>query len=235
MKLILGERYRDMLENGLRDLGQSVFWLPDNPDVDPRLAGHADLSLFRPDSRSIVTAEGMYNELVNILTDIGHNNNNVYALHKGIAQGKCYPADAGLCVCATGKYTIYNPKTIDPVAREYLSGTLIEVTQGYTKCSVSVVSDDAIITADDVIASRAAGAGMDVLKIAPGNILLKGFDHGFIGGATFLLKEDTLAFTGTLEKHPDKDQIMKFLQKHGVKPVFLTDEPIFDIGGAISV
>ena len=76
---------------------------------------------------------------------------------------------------------------------------------------------------------------MDVLRIRPGYIELIGYDYGFIGGAAFLINDHTLAFTGALDRHPDKDRILDFLAQHGVQPVFLTEVPIFDIGGAVAL
>ncbi|MGM9614461.1 MAG: DUF6873 family GME fold protein [Oscillospiraceae bacterium] len=227
--LIVGERYRDKLQNGLQTYKQSVFWLPDNPDMDPRLAGHADLSVLKVDEHTLAVAEGVHPYIVNVLTKRG------YTVIKSSRQGKKYPQDAGLCVCRTGQYVIYNPKTVDPVVLPLLGGKRIEVSQGYTKCSVCTVSDEAIITADRVIADKAKLAGLDVLQIEPGHIALDGFDYGFIGGAVCRLDQNTLAFTGTLESHPNGEQILRFLQKHAIQAVFLTGEPIFDIGGAISV
>ena len=54
--------------------------------------------------------------------------------------------------------------------------------QGYSRCSVCVVSDNAIITADEGICRSAEAHGVDVLKIRPGYIDPPGFDYGFIGG-----------------------------------------------------
>lgn len=224
----IGERYRTLLEKPLKNLGINVLWLPNNPDVDPRLAGHADLSLYTKND-TIIAAHGTYPYIVNSLTK---TNLSVLPARE---QRKLYPHDAGLCVCSTGKYDIYNPRTIDPCVLEVLDGIPIHVNQGYSKCSVCVVSPDGIITSDPAIASKAMAAGMDVLHITPGHILLDGFDYGFIGGASFSLDEETLAFTGTLASHPDESAILAFLKKNGVKPIFLTNIPIFDIGGAISL
>ena len=227
--LVIGRRYRSCLEEGLKRYTQEdVFWLPDNPAVDERLAGHADLSVFSGNG-AIVVAKGLYPHIVKELTNIG-----VPVIPSG-EQGLVYPKDAGLCVCRTGRYTIYNPKKSDPVLEPYLDLDRIAVNQGYTRCSVCAVSDEAIITADDGISSAASKKGLDVLKIAPGHISLDGYGYGFIGGATVKPSRNTIAFTGVLDEHPDKDRILQFLQKYYVEPVFLTKTLIFDIGGAIAL
>ncbi len=236
--LIIGERYKKKLAHGLRRTGQTVLWLPDNPDLDPRLAGHVDLSVFMPISGTLIAAEGICGVLVKELTNTPTNTRNrkspaEYTLIQADRLGETYPRDAGLCICWTGKFTICDPDTISEAARDHLCGAIIPVNQGYTKCSVCVVSENSIITSDDLIAARAADAGMDVLQIEPGHIELNGFEYGFIGGASFLIENKTIAFTGSLDQHPDKSAILSFLSKHNVEPVFLTDSMIFDIGGAI--
>lgn len=138
--LIIGARYRERLEQALARYGASVLWLPDNADIDPRLAGHADLSVFVPAEGRVIAAPGVYDDIVYFLTNRG------YALYRASPQGMAYPADAGLCVCRSGPLAICNPKTIDPVAAKLLTGEkTIHVTQGYTRCAVCVVSDEAII------------------------------------------------------------------------------------------
>ena len=208
--------------------GIEAIWLPDNPALDPRLAGHADLSVFISGKHAIV-ARGIYPHIVNFLTNRG------YSVSTAAEQGAEYPKDAGLCVCSTGKYTVYNPKTVDPAAAAILTGHPVTVAQGYAKCAACIVNDDSIITSDAGVSRAAKNAGMDILEITPGYVALDGFKEGFIGGASFKIDENTIAFTGTLDKHPDKERIIEFLSERGKRPVFLTDRPIFDIGGAIPV
>lgn len=227
--LAIGGKYRKQLEEGLsRCTHKKILWLPDNTDVDPKMAGHADLSIF-VGTEGIVVAKAIYPYVVNFLTCTGHQ------IIPSEDQGPVYPKDAGLCICRTGRYTIYNPKTADRQVVPYLDAERIAVNQGYTRCCVCVVSDEGIITSDHAIASIASKYGLDVLEITPGHILLEGYDYGFIGGASIVLNDRTLAFTGTLDKHPDKASILDFLSKHGKDVVFLSEKPIFDIGGAVAL
>ena len=228
MTLLIGKRYQDKLAQSLAAQWIDAFWIPDNPAVDTRLAGHADLSVF-VSGRKAVVAQGIYPYIVNYLTNVG------FQVTMAREQGKQYPMDAGLCLCDTGKYLIYNPKTADPAAVAISASRPVCVSQGYTKCAACIVNEQSIITSDASVSRAAKNAGMDVLEITPGNIALDGFDYGFIGGASFKINNNVIAFTGTLDAHPDKEQILCFVAKHGLEPVFLTQEPIFDIGGAISV
>ena len=131
---------------------------------------------------------------------------------------------------------IYNPKTADPAAVNAIRNRqIVTVAQGYTKCAASIVNEHSIITADAGVWRAAKQYNINVLDITPGYIELQGFECGFIGGASFKLNEHMIAFTGTLDKHPDKDRILAFLAKHSQEPVFLTRDPVFDIGGAIAL
>ncbi len=228
MTLLIGERYRPKLAQSLGALRIEVLWLPENAALDPRLSGHADLSVFVA-GNTIFAAEGVYPRIVNNLTNRG------YTVISVPGQGRLYPADVPLCICATGRYTIYNPRTACADAVAACGGVPVPVRQGYARCAACVVDDHSIITADASVSSASKKAGLDVLDIAPGHIALDGYDTGFIGGASFILNDDTIAFTGTLDGHPDKERMLAFLAQHGKKAVFLTAEPIFDIGGAISV
>ena len=42
-----------------------------------------------------------------------------------------------------------------------------------------------------------------------------------------------MAFTGTINNSNERKRIERFLDDRGVQAVYLTDEPIFDIGSAI--
>ena len=87
---------------------------------------------------------------------------------------------------------------------------IINTNQGYTKCSVCVVSDDAIITSDKSI-YKSAQKNFDVLLIKPGEIELPFADYGFIGGCSFKIDKNILAFTGNIKLHSDYERIKDFL------------------------
>lgn len=231
-KLLIGERYISLLAESLAALGFEAIAVPGNQNVDERLSSHCDLSLFYPGGDIIFCADYISgSSFSDKLSQIGLNIE--YIDEK---QGELYPKDALLNICTVGGRYIFNPKVSSAKAVTFLNGQgrePVPVRQGYARCSSCVVSDNAIITADSGIARACMNKGMDVLKINPGYIVLEGFEYGFIGGASFKISDDILCFTGQLESHPDKADILSFVDSHSVKPVFLTDYPIFDIGGVI--
>ena len=111
---------------------------------------------------------------------------------------------------------------------------IVNVNQGYTKCSVCKVSENAIITADQSIAKAAQAMGIDVLPICEGYISLPPFKHGFIGGASGLCNGlKTLYFCGNINLHKDADAIKAFCKNHNREIVSLSDEVLFDVGTLI--
>jgi hypothetical protein len=227
--LAVGERYIPRLGPALERLDIEVLGIPDNPHVDPRLAGHADLSFLHLGGGSFVTAGGGAapdREPEKLIRHLGGE-----IRHSEMAQGPAYPADAGLNVCILGGRVFYNPRSADS---SLIKGRQpIPVRQGYTRCAVCVVDGQSFITGDAGIAAAAGKWGLDVLLVRPGHILLDGFDTGFLGGTAWKLSEDRLAFTGSLKEHPDHAAIEHFLHVRGIEPIYLSDGPAFDIGSAV--
>lgn len=233
--IIIGEKYSDILKNPLEKLGFEVKLLPKNPDVAGNLSGHADLSLFYDGAGEIWAAEYLKgSELAEKLSSME------YRIHFCTKpQGSVYPADVQLNLRVAGNSFFYNPATAECAIAEHLMHDLgkkpIPVKQGYTACSTLYFAENAIITADRGILTAGLVNGYDVLYISEGYIQLPGYDHGFIGGCAFPAGDGRIAFTGSLTLHPDREKILAFLAKYAAEPVFLTDFPVFDIGGAIIV
>ena len=230
--ILLGERYRPHLDAPLRELGLNPLYLPDNPMLDPRLAGHADLSVFPAGERMWLSPQLKGTEIHEMLHEFGY-----FVDFPNISEGILYPADAHLNLCAVGKHLFFSPKASTPEIVEFLTISEgyqpIPVKQAYLRCAMLPADEESILTADPGVAKAARAAGLQVLQIEPGHVALEGFASGFLGGAGFLLPEQKLAvLTGGLERHPDKGRIEAFLRERGLALHTLTDEPIFDIGSA---
>lgn len=227
--VLLGKQYDPIYGPALRNSGFEVLAVPANPDVDRRLSGHVDLSILKAGEDCLLCAPFLKNTTaVSVLQSRGYR-----ILYTEKQQGSVYPQDAVLNACIFGEYLLWNPKTADSFISK-LSAAKIEIScrQGYSRCCTCVVSDRAIITEDSGIARACRRAGVDVLEITPGYVILDGFPYGFIGGAGFLF-HDVLYFTGTVREHPDWDQISDFCASHSVKPKCLTEAPLRDIGGFV--
>ena len=143
-----------------------------------------------------------------------------------------YPRDVLFNACAVGNRLICNKNTVSKLIIDAAGKNnyeIINVPQGYTKCSICVVSDNAIITADQAIAKACAVSDIDVLTVSEGHISLPSYDHGFIGGASGLC-DNNVYFCGSLETHPDADRIIDFCKSHGKSAVSLSKNVLLDVG-----
>lgn len=62
---------------------------------------------------------------------------------------------------------------------------------------------------------------------------MRKLDYGFIGGATGLIDNNTLAVNGDINSHPDSEQIKLFCHKYNVDIISLKDDKLVDIGTII--
>ncbi len=226
-RIILGEKYKKVLETALLERNITPIWLKNNEFVDPRLAGHCDLMAVHLGGRRLAARESAANDCELI--------NNIELIKTDDPKIPDYPYDAGLNICIVGDKLIYAPNAADELITRLISGARLCCKQGYTKCSVCVVDENSVITADKKIASIAAAAGMSVLTVSEKLAALDGFEHGFIGGASFKISRNEMAFTGVINAPDERSRIERFLNERGVSAVYLTDEPLFDIGSAIPI
>lgn len=149
-----------------------------------------------------------------------------------------YPADAALNGALVGKHFFANPASLSAAILESVlqeGHRLTAVKQGYTKCSLAVVDEGAVITEDAGIARAALAQGIAVLKLEPGQVKLKGYPYGFIGGCCGKIGPWELAFAGSLSAHPQGKEIERFCRDRGVIPLELINGRLQDIGGILPI
>ena len=144
-----------------------------------------------------------------------------------------YPGNICYNVARVGTFAIHNTKYTDPVIKERLNCQWIHVNQGYTKCNTLIVNDDSLITSDKSIYKATTKEGLNCLLIRPKNIILRGLDYGFIGGASVKV-DDEIVFYGNVSKHPDYPQIKEFIESRNLKIKYF-EFPLEDIGSGIKL
>lgn len=215
--------------SALGDYAEQVLLLPPCPSLPTPVSAHADMLLWSYESvvftfeEYLETARGVFDAL----RDIGYDIRTIAA-----PPADRYPADIPLNCATLGDVIIANTRFCAPeIVRlaEQSSLRLIHTNQGYAKCSVCIVSDNAIITANKAIHTSAVAAGIDSLLVSEGNVRLDGYDTGFIGGAT---GSDTqnVYFCGDVDTHADADRIREFCVLHGRGVVSLSRDPLYDVG-----
>ncbi len=145
-----------------------------------------------------------------------------------------YPNDIAYNIVTTKEVLIHNLEYTNPLLAlhsKYTNKHLIQVKQGYTKCSTVVVDQHHLITSDRGIYDNVKDY-MEVLLIQPGHVELEGFEFGFLGGASATL-DDTVVFHGDLSKHPDYQEIVSFIESARKKVLYFHEFPLTDIGSGL--
>lgn len=196
----------------------------------PETACHPDIFFHVLSNKRLVCAPQVANlrNVYDILTARGFEI--IYG--KSVIEGN-YSSEVAYNVARIGKVAFHNLKYTDPILRRELENegvSLIHVNQGYTKCSVSIVDENSIITADKGIARMVTIAGIDTLLIEPEQgIYIDGKNQGFIGGATGKLN-NTWLISGELSNLKDFKIIEKFLNSKNVEVVSISKGQVVDIG-----
>lgn len=149
-----------------------------------------------------------------------------------------YPGDCLLNAAVIGDTVICNPKSADGVISDMAekSGLRVITTgQGYTKCSVLPINENAFITSDKSIYKSGIAAGFDVLYVDPAGIELPGYGNGFIGGCGGLIGKNTLAMCGELSYFAEGERIVEFCNNYETEIISLISGPLRDIGSILPV
>lgn len=229
--VIVDFRLDEESKKTLSDLGINIIPTIKIPKLQEAVCGHADMMIHNIKSNKFVVAAEVYEYFSKQL--IGAD------LIKGSKMlDYNYPDDI-LYNCATvGDFVICNAAcTAIEILSEYhsLNRRILSVKQGYSKCSICIVNDNAIITSDKSIEKICKENKIDVLSISPGYIELKGMNYGFIGGATGLINKNTLAVNGELNTHIDSDNIKAFCKNHRVDIIELKKGIITDVGSILPI
>ena len=228
--LIVDFRIHNEEREYLVSKGYNLLICPPSNLLYEAVCGHPDI-LMHICKDSVVVHNHMDNAFIHTLTLLNYK---VYKSN-GALQNK-YPYNICLNSLSLGNLLVHSIKFTDTnLLLLSKDKKLINVKQGYTKCSTCIVNDHAIITSDVSIAKALNPEGIDILLVPPGDILLPGLNYGFIGGATGLIEDDVLAFYGHLDHYLHGKEVLAFLKKHKVEPVFLRNGKLIDRGSIFRV
>lgn len=229
--VLISERANPGMISYLISWGHSPIFIRGTNAVHDAISSHVDIYCCLIDGQLIIAPEQLALIEDQLILD--------GALYQKGAIGlmSAYPGDIAYNAAVTGKYFIHNLKHTDPVLLEktHTHGLiLIDVNQGYAKCNLVVVSENALITSDEGIAAELSSYPIDVLLIQKGHVNLPGFASGFLGGASGRVN-DTIIFNGNLAMHPDCNAIIAFIESHGLKVAYFQDFDLEDIGSIITL
>ena len=117
---------------------------------------------------------------------------------------------------------------------ESLKISLINTNQGYSKCSALILDSNNLVTSDiSIFKAINEIYGMNIAMINSGDIILEGFEYGFIGGASSLIDNKKVAFMGSLEHYNNGKAIINVLDSLEIDAVFLANSKLQDYGSMV--
>jgi hypothetical protein len=224
ISLIIAD-YRISIEAQERLWEMGDLLLFQHESVVGALSGHPDISIFHNGKNIIVSAD-IPAHVCNAL-----KKHDIKYQQAGEVSGPDHPYSATFNASGTENVLIHNIKfTAVPVLDLYPGKEIIDVKQGYARCSTLLLDDNHLITSDVGIAGKCRASGKDVLLVSPGDIVLPGMEYGLFGGCCGIIN-DTVVIYGSLQYHPQGSEIQNYIHKCGLKIFELVDEPLQDVGG----
>ncbi len=228
--VLLGSDYTKLAEV-LENKGIRTVLLPPNECIAAQVRSHADMSAYYCGRGKLILSRNIYHKCRTEMFPDG-----MILQCSSEYQNDKFPFDIGLNACPIDDILFCRTENTDATILYHaaLRGLkIVNIKQGYAKCSICVLDEKHIITADKGIYQQATAAGIETLLIDAGFFALSGYDYGFIGGSCFKTGKDTVAFTGTLDEHPNKYEIIDFVNDIGLNVEYLTTERCFDVGSII--
>ena len=218
------------LKNVFNNLSIEVVNVNENSFLDVPVSRHADI-LMNYIGKSTFLSDKHQIELCKFIED----NNGKSVIIENIYSP--YPNDCLLNFADIGDYIICNKSILTGEIVDLLpKKTVIEVKQGYSKCSVCICKRNTIIT-DDISVYNAILPydNINSLLIEKGSVHINKYDYGFIGGCCGLIDKNLLLFNGDLSLHSDFDKIKNFLYDNDINYIDIKGKPLTDIGSIIPI
>ncbi len=235
-ELIIDNRMRIEEKNILKELGYKLIEIETNKDVYPEISSHTDIFCTKINNNLIVEPT-QYNLIKN---NVKKSINIIKGSSK--IEGK-YPNDISYNVCILGKYAIHNFKYTDKKIKEILQKenfNLINVKQGYTKCSIAVIDENSIITADRGIYEELKKHNFNILFIEDElnikliNQVKISTMNGFIGGSISRIGNNVF-ISGDLQKIDKCNKIRNFIKERNLNIISFENLDVTDYGGIIEI
>ncbi|MCK4679121.1 MAG: hypothetical protein KAT48_13385 [Bacteroidales bacterium] len=190
------------------------------------ISGHPDI-FFCKIGKELIVAPNTPEEFTKELK----NNGISFKMGSRDVGGK-YPDSAIYNAMVTDHHFVHNCDISDTMllakARQLKR---IHINQGYCRCNLLLLKDNHFITSDKGISKALIRQFFTGRYVAPDDVLLPGFDHGFLGGAMGVW-QDKVFVIGNLDYLEKGKKIRKIVGALDYELIELYDGPLFD-GGSI--
>ena len=223
--LIISYKASDDFKNFLKAKGYQYLETIPNPNLDPRIADHPDLSLFKLNDNSLVVDRQVFSYYKENINGIN--------LIEGESVGNKYPKDALYNIVRYKGYYIHNDFTEKNIRKYFYDNNIkqLKVKQGYTRCSLIPLPD--LLISSDYGIYKSLKDKIDIRLVDNDLVELDGFDQGFLGGTCGLIG-DKLIFTGDISKHKAFPKIKEICKGESIEIIFPKTK-LIDLGSIIDI
>ena len=219
--------------SNLAKSNMDIIIVPQTNLVYPAIDGHVDIQLNIIDklSKTIIVHKDINPNFLELLSA-----KNINYILSDKSLDNSYPNDIILNALILDDYFIHNTNYTDKnLLSTQSKKTIINVNQGYTKCSVLPITNTALITNDIGIYNSLDKDIFDILLLPPGDILLPSLDYGFIGGTGGMISTNKLGLFGELNHYKYGTEVYNFLYKYDVEPISLRKGKLIDRGSLLCI
>ncbi len=227
--LLCSELLPRKLADILKGFNYDVVCVPKCKCLARQVSSHPDMLFSIIGERHLLTDYNYYEENKDFFDVLTQKGVKISFSEKRLSEK--YPYDVLFDAIKTEKLLVGNLKYTAP---ELFSKGVkaVNVRQGYALCS-TLLMQTAAVSADAGICKVLKENGYNVLQINEGDVALKGYGHGFIGGASAVLDDKkAVVFWGNIGAHRDGDRIVGFCKENGYTVYCEESLPLTDYGGA---
>lgn len=231
-KVIVDYKISEESIETLKEFGVNCIKSKKCNNVYSEISGHPDIQCIYLGNRELIIEPAMFSSYKEEYIDIGFD-----VIRGNTILSNKYPKDIAYNGCIIGDKFVHNLKYTDEILLERIREKdlkLINVKQGYTKCNISIINENNIITSDRGI-EKELSKYLNVLFIEnESNIKLENM-QGFIGGATGLISNNIWCINGDINRLNNCNKVIDFLQLNNIQIVCLNNSDIIDIGSIVPI
>ncbi len=234
--IVIDKRMRDFEKSYFVNNGFKILEIPENKNTYLEISSHVDIFCTKADD--IIIFEKDAYDYFSSKFDFKKSDSIICG---GSKVDTNYPYDVPYNICFIGNNAIHNFKYTDKKILDIIKEkglNMININQGYSKCSIAVVDDNSCIVTDKSIYGILENNDIDVLLLEnkPDIKLLNDNKYsdmsGFIGGAIARVKDSVVVF-GDIKYTNNENEIRKFVENRNLKLVDFKEKDLIDYGGII--
>ena len=147
--------------------------------------------------------------------------------------GGQYPHDCLLNIARVGESDFLTKFQFDNLNHTIELLNPVFTNQGYSKCSICILNNNAILTGDSGIYKIAKKKHLNCYFLNDNEISLKGYKNGFWGGCSGILGDNSLYFNGNIELLSCYNELVSILKKENIEPIYHKDVCLCDNGSIL--